>query len=70
MGISALKTVLRNIENSLINRRKTAEKLRQKRKVNLKKNYDEFVKVNSIFNQKPSQSQKYDSKNTVYVPRY
>ena len=71
MGISVLKSVLRNIEKSLRNRRKTAKILRQKRKVNLKKKYyDEFFKVNSIFNKKTNLSQICDFENTVYVPRY
>ena len=41
MGISALKPVLRNIGNSQRNRRNPIEKLRQKRKVNLKKLFNE-----------------------------
>ena len=46
MGISALKTDLRNIGNSQRNRRKRLEKLRQKRKVNLKtKCKEEFLNL-------------------------
>ena len=71
MGISVLKPVLRNIEKSLRNRRKTTEKLPQKRKLNLKKIHTmNIFKLILVSIKKPNISQKFDFENTVYVPRY
>ena len=71
MEISALKPVLRNIENSLRNQRKTAEKLRQKRKVKLKnKMYDEFLKLILFSIKKRTYRKKEIPKILCMVPRY
>ena len=51
VGISALKPVSRNIGNSQRNRRKTVEKLRNKKEIVF------FFKFNSIFNKLPTYCQ-------------
>ena len=49
MGISALKTVLRNLGNSQKNRRKTDEKFKKREFEKKMFNY-EFFEFHSIFN--------------------
>ena len=55
MGLSALKTVLKNIKKLVKNRQKNCWKIWQKRQLNLKKKlYEDFLKFDSISNTPPT----------------